>query len=75
MGFRRRHPKIKALIMGVDSFDPLLLIIAKFYAVVEHILNRKNMRHLRCLMSNLEYKYRDDGEILTSENVMRVGNA
>jgi len=61
--------------MGVDSFDPLLLITAKFYAVVEHILNRKNMRYLRCLMSNLEYKYRDDGEILTSENVMRVGNA
>lgn len=61
--------------MGVDSFDTLLLIIAKFYAVVEHILNRKNMWHLRYLMSNLEYKYRDDGEILTSENVMRVGNA
>jgi len=61
--------------MGVDSFDTLLLIIAKFYAVIEHILNRKNIRQFRYLMSNLEYKYRDDGEILTSENVMRVGNA
>ncbi len=61
--------------MGVDSFVTLLLIIAKFYAVIEHILNRKNMRHLRYLKSNLEYKYTDDGEMLTSENVMRVGNA
>jgi hypothetical protein len=41
LGFRRRHPKIKALIMGVDSFDTLLLNVAKFYAVIEHILNRK----------------------------------